>query len=151
MTQIKINIPEGYEIDVFNKETGEVSFKKIEVKYPQSVKEILNRNYYIQPSGTVRKSICHDVNNVSSEQRAEAFLALMQLVELRDAWNKIDGFIVDWNNINQNKYVLEYIYCKVKKDTYGVSQKVLYFSSAKTRDLFLKTFSSLINTAKELL
>jgi hypothetical protein len=32
MKQLKINIPEGYEIHNFNTETGEVTFKQIEVK-----------------------------------------------------------------------------------------------------------------------
>ena len=45
--EIKIECPEGYEIDSFNKDSKLITFKKIESKYPLSVKEIPNRNQYI--------------------------------------------------------------------------------------------------------
>lgn len=154
MNQIKINIPEGYEIDFFNKETGEVTFKKIEHKYPISVMDIPDRTYYLGNTGRISKSLTYnDLNQVSTIERAEALLALAQLSELRDAWNKIDNFKADFIPINnyQNKYCIEISQGNILKETYKVTKKILYFGSEKTRDLFLKTFENLIKQAKEFL
>ena len=155
MTTLKINIPQGYEIDVFNKETGEVSFKKIELKYPQSIFEVKDRSWFIHSNSGIEKDNTAndstvDRNNVSTKQRAEALLALSQLVELRDAWNKIDGFVVDWT-ANDVKYVIKGCSGKLQKDYYYNNHYILYFGSEQTRDLFFETFSKLIETAKEFL
>ena len=75
----------------------------------------------------------------------------MQLVELRDAWNRIDGFVVNWNSDTQFKYIID-IYNEQPRFMYVYkTQKILYFGSEKTRGSFYATFRNLIKTAKELL
>ena len=88
---------------------------------------------------------------LSSLSRAEAFLALMQLVELRDAWNKVDGFVVDWKDYIQLKYIIETTHDIISIDTDTEIKSVLAFGSAETRDKFLSTHKLLIEQAKELL
>lgn len=154
MNELKIEIPEGYEVDQekSNLVKGEIKFKKIEKKYPLSIKEVKDRNWYIDSIGIIGKVLYeHDINQVSSESRAKAFLALMQLVELRDCWNKVDGFIPDWTKSVQNKYTIENFKNGILKDTRIYVSTPLYFGSNETRDLFFETFRDLIEEAKELL
>jgi len=75
MKEILIEAPTGMEI---YQENNTIKFRNIENKLPMSVEEIPNRNYMVNPTFK---------SYVSTNERAEAFLALMQLVELRDAWN----------------------------------------------------------------
>ena len=72
--EIKITAPEGYEIDKENSTFECIKFKEIENKYPTSVKEISNRQYYIDSSGDInRTNNFDDINQVFSAKRAEAF------------------------------------------------------------------------------
>ena len=73
----------------------------------------------------------------------------MQLVELRDAWNEIDGG-KEWS-FEEYNYIIEFCDGKVGTDFYEGMHKVLHFRKEETRDLFLKTFKDLINQAKELI
>ena len=153
MKEIKITPPEGYEIDKANSTFDCIRFIRIEKEYPIEVKDIPNRHWYINENGVIKE--CHQLyqatNQVSTEERAEAFLALKQLVELRDAWNEIDGFKVDWNNSRQAKFCIEQYCDKITTEIYYNTYKVLHFGSSKTHDLFFKTFKDLIKQAKELL
>jgi len=142
MKALKIQIPEGYEIDIekSNLNEGIITFKKIEKEYPNHLHKTKHFRYHTMLGRTV---------NLSSEERAEAFTALMQLVELRDAWNDIDGgrefekrgerYEIQHNNGNFVKYF---------SNRRG---SVLEFHNQSTRDLFLETFEDLIETAKELI
>lgn len=151
--EIKIIAPEGYEIDKVNSTFECIKFRETKNKYPTSLKEISNRLYFINSFGAIEKVVTQhkDINQLSSKERAEAFLALMQLVELRDAWNKIDGFVVDWNNASQTKYTIIFRNSVICDDEAIHINRVLYFGSRTTRDLFSLTFRELIETAKELL
>ena len=142
MVAFKIQIPEGYEIDMekSNFNDGIITFKEIKKEYPNHLHKTKHFRYYTMLGRTV---------NLSSEERAEAFTALMQLVELRDAWNDIDGgrefdkrgerYEIRHNNGNFKKYF---------SNRRG---SVLEFHNQSTRNLFLETFKDLLETAKELL
>ena len=152
MNQLEFQIQKGYELDKENSTDETIIYKKKENKYPLSVNEIEGRDFYINDRGQI---LCSDgdctINQSSTKKRAKSFLALMQLVELRDAWNKTDGFEVDWRDEHQEKYIIENIKQEITVFTNIGSCRTLYFGSPKTRDLFLKTFRDLIETAKELL
>lgn len=49
---------------------------------PESVKDIPNRHWYIEAFGNIIETKTTDVNNFSTKERAEAILALGQLLEL---------------------------------------------------------------------
>jgi hypothetical protein len=90
--EIEIKVP-GWEIDIENSTNEKIVLRKIKSPKPKSVTEIPNRNWYIDSSGIIKNlsnndwSGGDDINNLSTENRAEAFLALMQLVEPRNTWN----------------------------------------------------------------
>ena len=48
---------------------------------PDSVKDIPNRHWYIEAFGNIVETKTTDVNNFSTKERAEAILALGQLLE----------------------------------------------------------------------
>ena len=54
------------------------------VRYlPESVKEIPNRDWYIEGDGSIDSlDRCREINHFSTKERAEAILALGQLLEL---------------------------------------------------------------------
>lgn len=161
MKTLKIEIPEGHEIDIQNSDLtkGIVKFKKVESKYPTFPIHNSNYIYHIDSYSIIRKNIVGEgkvktssnFNTVSSKSRAEAFLALMQLVELRDSWNKIDQFELDFTNNHQIKHYLNVYNNKISTGSCSLTQHILSFKSPWTRDLFLETFRDLIETAKEFL
>lgn len=155
MKKLEIEIPEGYEVDLDKSDLkkGLVVFKEVKKEYPKHVSEI-DRQYHLTPSGGVYKKPDWQggyINDVSSKKRAEAVLALIQLVELRDAWNKIDGFIADWTDVHTTKYVIYSFSGYLAHGHDCLKQYTLHFGSSETRDLFLETFRDLIETAKEFL
>jgi len=150
MKELKIEVPQGFEIDKEKSTFEKIVFKEVN-KLPLSVDEIPNRRFYLDGVGHILEKVMvsnyRDKNNLSTKKRAEAFLALMQLVELRDAWN--GGCKVDWNDDNYS-YNIE-----VDEDItvyqYSNGGRVLNFKSRKLAEKFRDQFKDLILTAKELL
>jgi len=142
MKTLNIQIPEGYEVDKekSNFNTGLIWYKEIEKEYPNHLRKTKHFRNYTMLGSTV---------NLSSSDRVIAFTALMELVELRDAWNDIDGgrefdkrgerYEIRHNNGNFVKYFS------------NRRSSVLEFHNQSTRNLFLETFKDLLETAKELL
>ena len=139
--ELKIEVPKGYEIDKEKSTFEKIVFKEIENKLPTSVEEIKTNSkfyYYIVSGGIVEETPCtsRDKNDLSTKERAEAFLALMQLVELRDAWNG--------DSERHNCFLSVY-------NSRSVYNDLLTFKNSKLRDQFEIQFKDLIETAKELL
>ena len=155
MKELKIEIPAGHEIDLENSDltSGVVKFKAQKPKYPTTVKELKGRHWYISEHGSILNFIRDSItlNCLSSKERTEAFLALLALVEFRDAWNKVDDFVVDWSDPHQYKHTIEVSRSGLIHNICSTTHRVLHFGSSETRDLFLSTFRDLIETAKELL
>lgn len=149
MKTLKIEIPEGYEIDEENSTFKKIVFKEVINDYPLSVCYVKGRDWYIDSVGYITSTESKTPNQLSTEERAEAFLSLMQLVELRDAWNEIDGG-KEWS-FDECNYVIDVFDGKLNKENYRSSYTVLHFRKEETRDKFLKTFKDLINQAKELI
>ena len=147
MNEILIEAPTGMEI---YQENNTIKFRNIENKLPMSVEEISNRKWVVDARGKVDYSnaCVSDKNNLSTKERAEAFLALMQLVELRDKWNG------DWKadyTKNEIKYVICIVDTVIIKSTVQSLNTILSFKSEQLRDQFAQQFKDLIETAKELL
>jgi len=150
---VKITAPEGYEIDTINSTPDEIVFKKVKLAnlYPMSVRDIPCRKHYITTNGDVNITTrSNDINQLSTASRARAFLALMQLVELRDAWQKVDNKFIDYSSYFNKFTILNGVDGIVKGITLHIP-RVLAFSLRATRDKFAETFKDLIEEAKELL
>ena len=90
-----------------------------------------------------------DRNLLSSEKSAKAYIALMQLEQLRDCYR--DGWKPDWEN-DEHKYVI--YNCKNKiifnTDIDGTSH-FLSFPTMELCEKFYNNFKDLIETAEELI
>ena len=123
--KLKINIPEGYEIDKEKSTFEEIVFKKVEdpfSKLPKTWKEYCKQtkdkqSYHCNP---ILTHICKTrfdgfYNEFSTEERVKQYVALGRLLQLRDYWvkgynefryavygDKLDGTaICDWrDNVN---------------------------------------------------
>ena len=90
-----------------------------------------------------------DQNLLPSKQAAEAHLILMQLHQLRDCYRQ--GWIPDWNNSIQNKYVIYNLGGKFAISPYYCHSNFLAFQNEKRAEEFLNNFRDLIEQAGDLI
>ena len=153
--ELKIEVPNGYEIDREKSSFEKIIFKKVQ-DLPKTWEEfgevkgwfvdnMCEINYYSEGDSTDYR----DKNLFPTEEEAEACIALAQLCQLRDRYN--DGWKPDWNSMSETKYVLEINSNIVVKNFYGNRHKILAFKTEELRDKFLENFKDLIGIAKPLL
>ena len=139
MNNMKINIPEGFEIDKENSslETGEIVFKKVKSKYPY------NFYYdYKRDGETVDWSL--------SEKYAEKLNILDTLLCLRDEYNRIDGFEEGFRFDKKNWCIGNY--CNSLNISCCFSPNgIMHFGKEETAKLFLKNFEEQLEQIKEFL
>ena len=152
MKEIKIEVPEGYEIDRENSTFETIKFKE-KSKLPMSWKELGDiTGYYIDSTSSLKN--CYGYSGRGKEnlwptlELAEAALALSQLLQLRDRWN--GDWKPDWNTLEE-KYIICLGCNGVGKYISRVGRYILTLKDESTRDLFFVTFRDLIETAKPLL
>ena len=160
--EIKINCPEGYEIDKENSTFECIKFKPIKNKLPKTWKEfcethpIREGESYINAESTFNNTFliedtCRnyvtDRNLLPNEDYAKAMLALCQLIQLRDCYN--DGWVPDWNNY-ASKYYIASVNNTIYSATVGYS-RVLSFKTKELCDEFPNNFKDLIEIAKPLI
>ena len=156
--EVKIQIPDNCELI----KDGDTYIVKEKNDKPRSWEEFC-RKYPVKGGEAfidiygwigVRNTDCEDNLRASknwcvSKEEAEAFLALMQLRQLRKAW------VGDWEQPNSNP-VAGIFYSPSKEKLivfYGVSKALitLSFPSTKMAEDFLNCFKDLSETAKILL
>lgn len=94
--ELKIQVPEGYEIDKENSTFECIKFKPIkkDITYEDVCNKILKSkiNYYINTSGriedTVLEAKVYDKNNATNKKQLERLLALNQLLNIAEYYNK---------------------------------------------------------------
>ena len=153
--ELKIEVPAGYEIDKEKSTFEKIVFKKIERELPKSWEELkVVEGFYIDEDSHIHDCPMVDVlrknkNVFPTEEEAEACLALAQLCQLRDAYN--DGWKPDWEDTNEQKYVIIIHTGRIQVETFFSIQHLLTFKTEELRDKFLENFRDLIETAKPLL
>ena len=159
--EMKIQVPEGYEIDREKSTFKKIVFKKIEKKLPKSWKEFGEvQGWFVSELSDIDYSEGHstdyrDKNIFPTKEEAEACLALSQLCQLRDRYN--DGWRPDWENRVQTKFIIcisldnKILFDKISANTHAISKRLLTFKTEELRDKFLENFRDLIETAKPLL
>jgi len=90
-----------------------------------------------------------DKSLLPDKKTAEAFLALIQLAQLKECYN--GGWQPDWNNSEEFKYVIMNNSGKLTKSCSININYVLSFRTEALRDHFLTSFRDLIETAKPLI
>lgn len=153
--EMKIQVPQGYEIDKENSTFEKIVFKKVERELPKSWEDLKILNgYYVKDSSKVDlfKSYTTDEYNKNvfpTKEEAEACLALAQLCQLRDRYN--DGWKPNWRTGSEIKYCIIIDENKIVESQYITLNRVLHFKTPELRDEFLENFRDLIETAKPLL
>lgn len=90
-----------------------------------------------------------DKNLLPSKQAAEAYLAYMQLHQLRDAWR--EGWLPDWKDSAQTKYIIDNLAGGFKIGWYTETRRFLAFQDEKRAEEFLECFIDLIRKAGDLI
>lgn len=88
-------------------------------------------------------------NVLPTEEIAEAFLAMMQLMSLRQAW--IKDWEPNWEDHTQCKYCIVFETNSPEIDRFFTCNKTLAFPTEEMAKDFLECFKSLIEQAKVLI
>lgn len=94
MTTLQIEIPEGYEIEEFDKHTGKVSFREKPKKITERIKTV---DDLLSMYGMSREEFDKQYDNLSSDEKAYKLLKLL-CSALNEGWKP------DWDNPNELKY-----------------------------------------------
>jgi hypothetical protein len=150
--ELKIEVPQGYEIDKENSTFEKIVFKKVEEKltYTKIINELFNgkKYYYIDKYGTIKETInsekvtdfrITDSNNAPTKHQLQRLLATNKLMNV--AYYLNNGWEPDWNDSEQEKF---YIYYNSAIETINVSTNfyynngVVYFKSIKIAEQAIK-------------
>ena len=155
MENKKITPPDGYKFEVISDTEIKLVPVETKAKYPNKIKEI-ERDWCIDAETFIPYSFSKEGLNTydahcSSKETALKFAAMMQLIEFRDAWNKIDGFGSNWNSYCQTKWIIYRHHNNEVSisNTTSLSRPFL-FGSKETAELFLNTHRALIEQAGDL-
>ena len=155
---LKINVPEGYEVDKEKSTFESIVFRPLpEPRLPESWEELRNiEGCYVNNvcgmEGLKIESPAHTDRNVwPTYEEAEASIALAQLLQLRDRYNK--GWRPDWIKGEGEKFCINITMGVIAKTEWYGMQHVLYFKTEELRDKFLSCpeIRKLIKIAKPLL
>lgn len=158
--EVKIIIPDDCEL--FQTGVGKWEQRKIEKKLPKTWKEFCETH-------PVQKGECFigtfsniieagrartgredsDKLMLPNKETAEAILALMQLIQLRNCYN--GDWVPDWNDESGLKSVIVNNGGKFLRTHSITTNYVLAFKSEELRDQFLENFKDLIEIAKPLI
>lgn len=153
MKSVKIEVPQGYEIDKEKSTFENIVFKEVKNELPKSWEKLkVIKGYYV----TSFSNIC-DVDSTTEvsmkstfakKEQAEASLALAQLSQLREVYR--NGWKPDWKD-GDYKYCIYFGNDLLTKCSNYETSMFLSFQDEETRDLFLENFRDLIEQAKPLL
>lgn len=154
MNTLKINVPEGFEIDKDKSTFEEIVFKPIKKELPKTWEDLKNiEGYYVSDDSDLEPAdiYCSDRNRniFVTEEQAQAAIALAQLSQLREVYRQ--GWVPDWNNSNQQKFCIIKMSGHLDRSLLWSSAHFLCFQSIEIRDQFLKNFKDLIEEASPLL
>jgi hypothetical protein len=154
MKTLKIEIPNGFEIDKENSTFQQIVFKEIKKELPKTWKELeIIEGYFVQGKDSEcrhdkKYAISENKNIFSTEEQAKASIALAQLSQLREVYR--NGWVPNWLD-DKYKFCIELYANEINKDYYFGQNNFLSFQDEETRDLFLENFKDLIEQAKPLI
>lgn len=157
MKSLKINVPEGFEVDKEKSTFEEIVFKPIVKELPKKWEDLEKISGWLvllgssNPYKTIDQVPTPFHRNVYyTEAQAKAAIALAQLTQLREVYR--DGWQPDWTDSSQPKFVIERHKCYINSGgSYFFVNYFLSFQSAEIRDQFLENFRDLIEEASPLL
>lgn len=109
--EVKIQVPEGYEIDKENSTFECIKFKPKKLTYKDIAKNLFkdNKAYYINTDGTICYFLCSShypySNNAVSKEQWEKLLALNKLINVAKYLN--GDWKPDFTNIREEKWFIK--------------------------------------------
>lgn len=161
MKELKIAIPEGYEIDKENSTFEKIVFKKKINELPNTweefceMHEVTKNQHFINFSSAIhqctnrKRILVVDKNVCPSKKSAEAHLAMIQLEQLRNVYRR--GWVPDWNDHDELKYYIYRVKDKIFISKSVISSSFLAFQDSETAYKFLNNFEYLIKQAGDLI
>ena len=159
--ELKIQIPEGYKIDKENSTFEKIVFKKKDTKprsWEEYCKNFKGQYYYIQDNrDNIATSFTPDgyglvsayKNYIPTKELTEAFLAMMQLMSLRQAW--IGDWKPDWSSRYSSNYCVVGVGDCFDVCILGKCRHALSFPTIEMATDFMDCFKDLLKVAKPLL
>lgn len=146
--ELKIEIPQGYEIDKQKSTFEKIVFKKID-NTPKTWEEYckLTHNefsFYAKSNNTINRDYyhCGAYNEFSTKERAEQFIALGKLLQLRDYWVRGYKEFKYTVLVTRDRNILVYNW-----SGYCTYPHILTFPTEKMAEEFKEYFSDLIKKA----
>ena len=146
--KLKINIPEGYEIDKEKSTFEEIVFKKIEdplTKLPKTWEEYCKQTkdyvsyFWSNPDSIIKSWFEGYYNEFMTKERLKQYVALGRLLQLHDYW------VGDWKINSDN--IIYVIYKNVIMATMPNSNFPLTFPTREMAKEFKNCFEDLIKEA----
>lgn len=156
---IKINVPEGYEVDEANSTFAEIKFKPIVAKYPKSWEDAFENKLligtfidtYSRVTPFEEDEGTHKEKNVfKTENQAKAMLAYAQITQLMALPCYNGDWIPNWDDTDSEKYVIGRYANRVVKEQYIKAYEKLAFRSEKAQDAFYDNHMDLLKDYFEL-
>jgi len=157
MKELKIEVPQGYEIDKENSTFERIRFKKKkEIKtwddlcdYSKSSDDVRVSGYCISNDSNIYMAHrllagSHSMNVFATQKEAKSALAMAQISQLMPYYG---GAITDeeWINDTIYKYVIERINGKICKGCSVTAYSYIAFHEMEQRDRFLENNEQLVN------
>ena len=153
--KLKINIPEGYEIDKEKSTFEEIVFKKVEdplAELPKTWEEYCKRtkgytSYYGYSinGNTYETKFDGFYNEFFTKERVKQYVALGKLLQLRDYW------VGNWkNDLNNSVAVIYHFEGEIVNTNVSKKRSLSYSLTFPTREMaqkFIECFKDLINEA----
>ena len=155
MKTLKINVPEGYEIDKEQSTFEQIVFKEIKNELPKRWGELnVLHGYYVNPNSSVSEILRgkpqgDDMNTFATKEQAIASIALAQLSQLRQVYRQ--GYKPDYTDNYAVKYGIYFTNQGLKIGAFYENTVFLMFQSEEVAKQFLANFGELIEQAKPLM
>ena len=147
--ELKIDIPEGYEIDKENSTFECIRFKKKPERWVDGIKNI--QGFWITTKSQISTAYCikndENRNVFATVKQAKSALAIAQISQIIKNDERFGGPVADeeWCRFNLDKYIIyrrggNIHTCDTTDDEYYL----LAFHTKEQRDLFLKENENLV-------
>ena len=142
--EIKITVPEGYEIDKENSTFECIKFKKKGLTYEDICPKVLGMRFYcidtcggvglfcLHPEEENYERLWYHPNNAKTKEQLQRLLAINKLMNVAEYLN--EGWKPNWKDRTDKYYLVWQVYCK-KFDILGFSYTQFPGPVFKTPDL----------------
>lgn len=149
--ELKISVPQGYEIDKENSTFECIRFKPIIRRWRYNPKATVS-GYYINADSHVvisvdsRPNIPINFKVFATEKQAKSTLAMAQISQIMANDERFGGVVTDeeWRNDDYLKFVIKRVGGKWVIDNYTCTYHFLAFHTVEQRDLFLRENEDLV-------